>query len=130
METKKIIAAALAAVLAVALAAPSAGAERRDDFQIIKKAVRENPDYKPGTDVRFLKVLVADTRTGHEEVRLILPLVLVDIVARSMGRTRIDTGHGSCDLDLVDLLADLRKAGPMALIEITGREGMLKIWLE
>jgi starvation-inducible outer membrane lipoprotein len=130
MNKKKIAAAALAAVLVAALAVPSAAAERRDEFQIIKKAVRENPDYRPGTDVRFLKVLVADTRTGHEEVRLTLPLVLVDIVARSVGRTRIDTGHGCCDLDLVDLLADLRKAGPMALVEITGRDGLLKIWLE
>jgi hypothetical protein len=127
---KKIMTAALAAVLAVALAVPSAGAEKRDDFQIIKKAVRENPDYRPGAEARFLKVLVVDSRTGGEELRMTLPLVLVDIIARGAGHTRIDTGHGRCDLDLADLLADLRKAGPMSLVEITGRDGSLKIWLE
>jgi len=127
---KKIAGMILIAALAAALVLPAAASERRDDFQIIKKAVREIPDYRPGREARFLKVLVVDGRTRREEVRLTLPLVLADIVARCAGTTRIDTGHGHCDLDLVDLLGDLRKAGPSALLEIRGRDGMLKIWLE
>jgi len=120
----------LIAALAAALVLPAAAAERKDEFQIIKKAVRENPDGPRSGEARFLKVAVIDGRTNRAELKLTLPLVLVELIARCSGPTRIDTGCGRCDLDLADLLADLRKAGPAALVEIIGRDGSLKIWLE
>ncbi len=36
----------------------------------------------------------------------------------------------NCDVDLKALFAELKKAGPMALIEIVDEGALIKVWLE
>ena len=64
---------------------PSLPGPQKDDLRTIKKAVRENPDARPGREVRFLKVLVLDERTGREKAKITLPIGLVDFVAPLRG---------------------------------------------
>ncbi len=37
---------------------------------------------------------------------------------------------GECDIDLKALFAELKKVGPMALIEIEDEGALIKVWLE
>jgi hypothetical protein len=127
---KNIMSWALVAILAIALASPAVAGTQRDDLQTIKKAVRENPDARPGKELRFLKVLVLDERTGREKVKVTLPLALVDLVLRCAGNTRIDTGHGECGVDLAALFDDLKKAGPMSIVELADHGEIVRVWLE
>jgi len=120
----------LVAVLGIALAAPAFAGPQHDDLQTIRKAVRENPDARPGKELRFLKVLVLDEKTGREKVKVTLPLALVDLVLRCAGHTRIDLGRGECDVDLAALFEDLKKAGPTSIVEVADHGEIVKVWLE
>lgn len=127
---KKIALWTLVAVLGIALAAPALAGPQRDDLRTIKKAVRENPDARPGKEPRFLKVLVLDEKSGREKVKITLPLALVDLALRCAGKTRIDLGRGECDVDLAALFDELKKAGPASIVEIADHGEIVKVWLE
>ena len=55
-------------------------ADSRDDIQAIKKAVKENPDYKAGQEVKWFKVLITDNDTGKAKVKVTLPIAVVEAV--------------------------------------------------
>jgi hypothetical protein len=120
----------LVAVLGIALAAPALAGPQRDDLRTIKKAVRENPDARLGKELRFLKILVLDEKTGREKVKVTLPLALVDFVLHCAGNTRINMGHGECDVDLAALFDELKKAGPASIVEVADHGEIVKVWLE
>ena len=79
------------AVLTIALVALMfalggfAQAEAADDIQAIKKAVKENPNYEPGKEVKWFKVLVTDNKAGKDKVRITLPLSLVEAFVKCSG---------------------------------------------
>jgi hypothetical protein len=54
----------------------------------------------------------------------------VDLVLRCAGNTRINTGHGERGVDLAALFDDLKKAGPMSLIELADHSEIVRVWLE
>jgi hypothetical protein len=70
---------ALAIMGLMVLAPVAARADRRDDLQAIKKAVKENPAYEPGKEVRWFKILVTDHRSHKETVRITLPIAVFDL---------------------------------------------------
>ncbi len=118
---------ALAAILA---AAPSRPAGPQNDFQAIKKAVKDNPAFEAGKEVKWFKVLVTDAKTNKDRVRITLPLALVEIVVRHTEGKHLKLGDSHRDIDLGALFAELKKLGPMALIEIFEDDEIVKIWLE
>ena len=107
-----------------------ASADKRDDLQAIKKAVKENPAYEPGKDVKWFKVLITDTRTNKDTVRITLPIALVEAFVKCADNKhlRIDGEH--CDIDFQELLVELKKVGPMALVEVYDHDEVVKVWLE
>lgn len=122
---------AVLAVLAVALvAAPFARAGRTDDFQAIQKAVKQNPAYEPGKEAQWFKVLITDTKTGKDKVRITLPLSLIELLVSCSDDKPMKLNEGKCDIDLKTLFAELKKVGPMALIEIMDEGALIKVWLE
>jgi hypothetical protein len=124
---------ALVTAAAVVLAFALGGfvrAEGPDDIQAIKKAVKENPAYEPGKDVKWLKVLVTDTKAGKEKVKITLPLSLVEAFVKCADDDHLKLDHGRTDIDFAQLLVELKKAGPMALVEITEDDETVKVWLE
>jgi len=119
------------AILAVSLAAvPALTAERTDDFQAIQKAVKQNPAYEPGKEAQWFKVLITDTKTGKDKVRVTLPLSLIELLINCSDDKPMKLNEGKCSVDLKALFAELKKVGPMALIEIMDEGALIKVWLE
>lgn len=105
-------------------------AESKDDIQAIKKAVKENPNYEAGTDVKWFKILVTDTQTKKDKVRITMPISLVEILARVSENKHMRINREEYNIDLKELFSELKKLGPMALIEIFEEDETVKIWLE
>jgi selenocysteine-specific translation elongation factor len=122
---------AVLAVLAFALiAAPVLRAERATDFQAIQKAVKQNPAYEEGKEVKWFKVLVTDTKTGKDKVRVTLPVALVELLLKCADDKDLNLKGRGCDIDVRALFAELKKVGPMALIEVLDHDELIKVWLE
>lgn len=105
-------------------------ADDRVDFQAIKKAVKDNPSYEPGKDVKWFKVLVTDAKTNKDKVKITLPLALVEAFVKCADNKHLRIDDGDCDIDFEALLAELKKVGPMALIEVYEDDEIVKVWLE
>ena len=117
-----------------ALAAPAAAASR-NDFKIIQAAVKKspNPEYVEGREVRWFKVLIQDSKSGHAALKLTLPVALIELVLScdDTRHVKFDNGrHGNCEVDLRALWTELKKAGPMALVQIEDEGAVIKVWLE
>ena len=121
------------AVLAVfclgTLAAPAAAAGH-DDFKAFQKAVKKNPAYERGREVRWLKILIVDLEDKDERVSVTLPLSLVELILGCADSRHFRVGDCDRGIDLKALYRDLKKAGPSRLLELRGEDGLIKIWLE
>ena len=111
------------------LAAPAAAA-KHNDFKTIQKAVKKNPAYEPGREAKWLKILITDSRDKEERVSVTLPLALIEVLLKCTDSRHFKVDDGNCEIDLKALFADLKKAGPAALIEIRDDGALIKIWLE
>jgi len=102
----------------------------KDDYQVIKKAVQENPKIQPAGEAKWLKVLIVDKATGKEKVKVTLPLSLVEIFARCAGKEEIKMDGKNQNLNVEQLIEQLKKAGSMSIVEIDDEEATIKVWLE
>jgi len=105
-------------------------AESKDDIQTIKKAVKKNPAYKAGNEVKWFKVLVTDNRTKKDKVRITLPVSLIEFFIKCTDDKHLRINRDECDIDLKELFAELKKLGPMVLIEVHEDEETVKVWFE
>ncbi len=103
---------------------------RDDDLQAIKKAVKENPNYEPGKEVKWFKVLVTDTKTSKDRVKITLPIALVEVFIKCADDKHLRIRDSHCDINFEELLTELKKIGPMALIEVYEEDELVKVWLE
>ena len=121
----------LLAALAIAfIGAPVLRAETANDFKAIQKAVKKNPAYEEGREAKWLKILITDSRDKEERVSVTLPLALIEAVLKCADSRHFKIDDGNCEIDLKTLFADLKKAGPAALIEIRDDGALIKVWLE
>jgi hypothetical protein len=127
---KKIAIAVLAVVAISLIAVPVLRAEGANDFQAIQKAVKQNPAYEEGKEARWFKVLVTDTKTGKDKVKITLPLALVEAFLKCSNDTHVRFKKSGCDIDFQALFTELKKVGPMALVEIVDEDAIVKLWLE
>ena len=122
---------AVLTVLAVAfLSVPALRAQNHDDFQAIQKAVKQNPAYEEGKEVKWFKVLITDTKTGKDKVRITLPLAVIEILVNCSDDKPMKLKEHGCDIDFKALFAELKKVGPMSLIELVDEGELIKVWLE
>jgi len=105
-------------------------AQSRDDYQTIKKAVKKNPNYEAGKEVKWFKVLVTDNKTKKEKVRVTLPISLVELFLECTREKHLKINRDECDIDLKEVFKELKKLGPVALIEVVDEEETVKVWLE
>ncbi|MFC2169160.1 hypothetical protein ACFLRM_01155 [Acidobacteriota bacterium] len=105
-------------------------ADSRDDIQSIKKAVKKNAAYKAGSEVKWFKVLVTDNVTKKDKVKITLPISVVDLLVKSSHNHDLKIDRDDCDIDLKELLAELKDLGPMVLIEVYEEDETVKVWLE
>ena len=121
----------LALVLVVLLGiTPAVMGAAADDYKVIKKVV------KPGTttaktmeEVKWFKVEVTDMKTGKVKVRITLPISLIDVVSGWCPKGGIEVDNGM-KIDLKQLLRELKKVGPMALVEVYEDNEKVKVWVE
>jgi hypothetical protein len=105
-------------------------AEGRDDYQVIKKAVKENPNYEPGKEAKWFKVQVTDSKNKKVKVKVTLPIVLVELFLECAHDKHLKIDHDECEIDLKEVFKELKALGPMALIEVYEEDETVKIWLE
>jgi len=101
-----------------------------DDYQVIKKAVKENPNYKPGKEAKWFKVLVTDSKTNKVQVKVTLPISVIEIFLECADDKHLKIDHDECEIDLKEVFKELKELGPMALIEVYQEDETVKIWLE
>jgi hypothetical protein len=126
---KSICLIAAVCVLSVLLGGSSL-AGTNDDIQAIKKAVKDNPNYEPGKEVKWFKLLVTDNKTNKDKVRITLPISLVEVFVKCAENKHVKLNREDCDIDLQAMLAELKKIGPMAIIEVYEDDETVKVWLE
>ena len=102
----------------------------REDFQKVKKAVKDNPNYSSGNEAKWLKVLITDNGTKKDKVKITLPLALVEVFMRAADNKNLRVDRDDYDIDIKELFAELKKLGPMALIEVYEDGETIKVWLE
>ena len=105
-------------------------ADSKDDIQAIKKAVKKNPDYKAGEEVKWFKVLVTDNKTKKDKVKITLPISLIETLLKCVDEDDLKIDKDECDIDLKELFAELKRLGPTVLIEIIEDDETVKIWFE
>jgi len=127
---KKTACLIILAALTALWIAPAAAAEKKDSLQTIRKAVREGVEQAPSREPRFFKLLITDHRSKKETVRVTLPLSLVEAFVRAADNKHLRFREHGCDVDLGEILAELKKAGPLALIEVQDEHALLKVWIE
>lgn len=104
-------------------------AESGDDYQAIKKAVKKNPQYKKGKEVKWFKILVKDNRTKKDKVSVTVPICLVELFLKCAEDRHLRI-EDECDIDVEKLFKELKELGPMSLIEVYEEDVTVKIWLE
>ena len=127
---KKITASVLAVMVLSFVLMNFLSAEDTSTIQAIKKAVKENPKYNAGSEVKWFKVLITDTRTKKDKVKITLPISLIELMAKHCNAKNLKVNRDEYDIDLKELLAELKKLGPMALVEICEDDELVKVWLE
>jgi len=104
--------------------------EDKEALQAIKKAVKENPHYSKGQKVVWFKLLVTDEITKKDKVKITLPIAVVEMFLHACDDEDLQIHDDDLDIDLKKMFKELKKAGPMALIEIRDKGEVVKIWLE
>lgn len=105
-------------------------ADSKDDLQVIKKAVKKNPGYKAGKEVKWFKVLVTDNKTKKDKVKITLPISLFEIFVECSRDKHLKINRAEMDIDFREFFKELKKLGPTALIEVYEEDETVKIWLE
>ncbi len=107
-------------------------ASGNDDLQKVRKAVKKNPDYKPGQEVQWFKVLITDNDTGKTKVKVTVPIAVVEILLECAHDNHVKFHDHDCDIDLKKLFRELKKLGPMVFIEIYDDDEnvSIKVWFE
>ncbi len=120
-----LVALLVGSLMAVALFAGSA-----DDYQVIKNAVRKSQATPVGgKNLQWFKIVVTGKEGAGENVKITLPVSLVEMMLNSCQEKKFNVEHG-CEIDLRKVWNDLKAAGPMSLVEIADHGETVKIWLE
>jgi sugar phosphate isomerase/epimerase len=112
-----------------ALAAPAV-ASNRQDFKVIQNAVKQAPAAESGREVKWFKILITDSRSSQAKVKITLPVALIEAILACTDGKHFKVDDGECDIDLKAVWSALKKAGPLALVEIEDDGAVIKVWLE
>lgn len=131
MKTKTTGFIAVIVVVAVFAGAAFAAPSSNNEWQVVKKTSQNDaPRAVVRGEAKWFKVLIMDRHEKGEEVRITLPLSLIKGIACLASDKHVRCHGRDLDLDFVEILDQLEKAGPLALIEIGDDEGMIKVWIE
>jgi len=111
--------------LAAALFAAAA-----DDYKVIKNAVKSSETSASGQNsVQWFKIMVTGKDGSKEKVKISLPISLVEMMINACPEEKFEVEHG-CRIDIKKIWNELKKAGPLALVEVEDHGETVKIWFE
>ena len=128
---KKILVTLLAVMTVLGSAAFSTPSSENDSWRVVKKAVQE--DARPARvrgEAKWFKILIMDRHEKGGELKITLPLSLVEGIVQLASHERFKCNGREYDIEFSEILNQLKKAGPMALIEISDDDGLIKVWIE
>jgi hypothetical protein len=111
-------------------AMPAPAASHDKDFKVIQRAVNHGSAPATSGEVRWLKVLIQDSKSSEAKVKITLPVALIEAVLACGDGKHFKVDDGDCEIDLKAVWAALKKAGPLALVEIEDDGAVIKVWLE
>ncbi|GEM_PF-1106203 len=123
-----------------------------DEVKIIRRAI-EKKDLPPSSgqqfEARWFKILVVDEKNPDKEIKITLPVGLIDFLAvqaeLKKGKKRGPSFSREEEDDLsylrqrkwqretvrfLDFWRELKSLGPGYLMEIRGESGLVRVWLE
>jgi len=101
-----------------------------DDYKVIKNAVKSSEGSGANrNDVHWLKIVVSDKAEAKEKVKISLPISLVEMMINACPEEKFGVEHG-CQIDIRKIWNELKKAGPLALVEVEDHGETVKIWFE
>ncbi|MFQ6082365.1 MAG: hypothetical protein ACE5WD_03285 [Candidatus Aminicenantia bacterium] len=106
-------------------------ANSREDYKVIKKAVKKGTVTQPRADeeVKWFKILVIDNFTKKNKVKVTLPISLIEIFLRGCKDSKFQL-ENECEIDIREIFQELKKLGPMTFIEVYEKDETVRIWLE
>jgi hypothetical protein len=96
-----------------------------EDYKVIKRAVKNK---KTTDEVTWFRLEVTDKADKKTKVKIRIPLSLVELFA-DCEKEAIDL-KDKCKISLKTILRELKKHGPMTLIEAECDKELVKIWFE
>lgn len=96
-----------------------------EDYKVIKRAVK---DKKTPDKVTWFRLEVVDKKANKTKVKIRIPFSLVELFA-NCEKDAIDL-ESKCKISLKTILKELKKNGPLTLIEAECDEEFVKIWFE
>jgi hypothetical protein len=96
-----------------------------EEYKVIKRAVKNK---KTTDEVTWFRLEVTDKAAKKTKVKIRIPLSLVELFA-DCEKEAIDLKN-KCKISLKTILKELKKNGPMTLIEAECDKELVKIWFE
>lgn len=131
---KKLTAPVILAMFGFGLFATAPAAANDKDFKVIQRAVKQDPGAERGRggrgEVRWLKIVIQDSRSEPAKVKITLPVALIEAVLACTDGRHFKVDDGDCEIDLKAVWAALKKGGSLALVEIEDGGALIKVWLE
>jgi len=131
---KKLTGLVILAVFGFGLFATAPAAANDKDFKVIQRAVKQDPGAERERggrgEARWLKIVIQDSRSDPAKVKITLPVALIEAVLACADGRRFKVDDGDCEIDLKAVWKALKKAGPLALVEIEDGGAVIKVWLE
>jgi hypothetical protein len=99
-----------------------------EDYKVIKRAVKNKKTVKTTDEVTWFRLEVTDKTARKTKVKIRIPLSLVEMFA-DCEKEAINL-KDKCKISLKTILKELKKHGPMTLIEAECDKELVKIWFE
>lgn len=112
----------------VAASLPALGSA--EEYKVIKRAVKDKKAPESTDEVTWFRLEVTDKAENKAKVKIKIPLSLLELFA-NCEKDDIDLDlKDKCKVSLKTILKELKKNGPMTLIEVEGDKELVKIWFE
>ncbi|MCK5058286.1 MAG: hypothetical protein KAT34_16655 [Candidatus Aminicenantes bacterium] len=100
-------------------------ADSADDYKVIKKVSKNKQN---SGDLTWFRVEIIEKTGKKSKIKIKLPIFLVETLADcTEGAINLEN---KCKFNLKKVLADLKKYGPMTLVEIESDDADIRVWFE
>jgi hypothetical protein len=105
-------------------------AQESADFRAIKNALAEGSSSGGEKEAKWFKILITDNRTGKDKVKVTLPISVVELFLKYAEDEHLRFNEHHSEIDLRQVLKELKSMAPMSIIEINEDGETIKIWFE